>query len=254
MLYHLGFAPEQITGTAHAILCGDPGRVPSIAAKLEAPAFLAGNREYTSWTGRLSGAGVIVISHGIGGPSTAICAEELALCGVKTMIRVGTCGGMQLPVLSGDLVIANAAIRQEGTSLHYLPVEFPAVSDFSVTAALKSAAENILETCPGPRRGVHTGVVQCKDSFYGQHDPDGSPVGYELKDKWQAWLKGGCLASEMETAALYTVAAARGIRAGCVLHVLWNQEREKAGLDNPTVTDTGHAVDVAVEAMRRLIG
>lgn len=243
-MYHIGLAPSQ--GAEFVILTGDPGRVESIARRLENPAFLAENREYTSWAGTLDGERVLVISHGIGGPSTAICVEELYRCGAKTLIRVGTCGGMALPVKGGDLVVANAAIRQEGTSREYLPLAFPAVSDFAVTAALRDAA---IET----GKAVHVGVVQCKDSFYGQHSPEDSPVSYQLKNQWQAWLRAGCLASEMESAALYAVAAARGLRAGCVLHVLWNQEREAAGLDNPRDEDTSRAVQAALGAIRRLI-
>ncbi|HPU58808.1 MAG TPA: nucleoside phosphorylase, partial [Candidatus Avimonas sp.] len=186
-----------------------------------------------------------VTSHGIGGPSTAICVEELARCGVHTIIRVGTCGGMSLDVLGGDLVIANAAIRQEGTTTEYLPIQFPAVSNFAVTSALMEAAA---ET--GKR--VHVGVVQSKDSFYGQHSPDESPVSYQLKNQWQAWIKGGCLASEMESAALFIVAAAKKIRAGCVLHVIWNQERESAGLENIPDYDTSYAVKTAINAIKRL--
>ncbi len=243
-MFHIGLAPSQ--GAKYAILTGDPGRVESIARRLEGAAFLASNREYTSWAGTLEGERVLVISHGIGGPSTAICVEELSRCGVKTLIRVGTCGGMALPVKGGDLVVANAAIRQEGTSREYLPLAFPAVSDFTVTAALRDAAA-------GTGRAVHVGVVQCKDSFYGQHSPEDSPVSYELKNQWQAWLRGGCLASEMESAALYIVATAKGLRAGCVLHVLWNQERQAAGLDNPRDEDTSGAAKAAIGALRRLI-
>lgn len=243
-MFHIGLKREQ--GAEYAILTGDPGRVESIARLLDAPAFVASNREYTTWAGSLDGQRVLVISHGIGGPSTAICVEELAMCGVHTMIRVGTCGGMARDVCGGDLVIANAAIRQEGTSREYLPIAFPAVSSFEVTAALAEAAG---ET----GKSIHIGVVECKDSFYGQHSPENSPVSYELTERWQAWIKGGCLASEMESAALYTVAAARGLRAGCVLHVIWNQEREAAGLENIKVYDTSPAAKTAVGAIRRLI-
>lgn len=249
-MYHIGMNPSQ--GAEYAILTGDPGRVESIARRLDGAAFVAGNREYTSWAGTLGGERVLVVSHGIGGPSTAICVEELARCGVRTLIRVGTCGGMALSVKGGDLVVANAAIRQEGTSREYLPLAFPAVSDFAVTAALEDAAEEALrETEDG--RAVHVGVVQCKDSFYGQHSPEDSPVCYELKNQWQAWLRAGCLASEMESAALYAVAAARGLRAGCVLHVLWNQERAAAGLPDRKDADTSAAALAAIGAVRRLI-
>lgn len=244
VMFHIGLTPEQ--GAEYAILTGDPGRVESIARLLDEPAFLASKREYTSWSGQISGRRVLVISHGIGGPSTAICVEELARCGVSTMIRVGTCGGMAIDVCGGDLVISNAAIRQEGTSQEYLPLPFPAVSDFGVTSALAAAARQTGQK-------VHIGVVQCKDSFYGQHRPEDSPVSYQLKNQWQAYIQGGCLASEMESAALFITAVARGIRAGCILHVIWNQEREAAGLPNTPVHDTSKAATAAVNAIKLLI-
>jgi len=244
-LFHIGLTPAQ--GAAYAMITGDPGRVESMARRMEDARFEAQNREYTTWSGRIAGTRVLVTSHGIGGPSTAICVEELARCGVNTLIRVGTCGGMDLSVQGGDVVVATGAIRMEGTSREYLPVEFPAVADFEVTSALAAAVRE---------SGIpfHIGVVQSKDSFYGQHSPEDSPVAYQLQNAWQAWLKGGCLASEMETAALYTVAAARGLRAGCVLQAIWNQEREKAGLPNPRVIETEAAVSTALGALARLIG
>lgn len=243
-MYHIALTPS--VGAEYAIITGDPGRVESIARLLDEPTFVASNREYTTWAGEIEGVRVLVTSHGIGGPSTAICVEELQRCGVKTLIRVGTCGGMALPVCGGDVVVATAAIRAEGTSREYLPIEFPAVADLDVSVALKAAAEE---------KGyiVHAGVVQCKDSFYGQHSPESAPVSYELENRWQAWLRGGCLASEMESATLYIVAAARQLKAGCVLHAVWNQEREKAGLSNVKDENTEKAAITAVEAIRRLI-
>lgn len=243
-MYHIGLDGSQ--GAGYAILPGDPGRVEKIAALLETPCFVAQNREYTTWAGTLAGQRVLVTSTGIGGPSASICVEELARIGVHTLIRVGTCGGMQIKVQSGDLVIPTGAIRMEGTSKEYVPLEFPAVPDFEVLSAIVQAAKKL-------NLPFHTGVVQCKDSFYGQHDPDSMPNGILLKSNWDAWLKAGALASEMETAALFTVAAARGLRAGALMLTVWNQERARQGLDNPNVSDTALAVHTAVEAMRALI-
>lgn len=243
-LFHIGLSPSQ--GAEWALITGDPGRVEAIARLLDRPEFVASNREFTTWAGSLEGRRVLVTSHGIGGPSTAICVEELSRCGVRTLIRIGTCGGMARQVKGGDLVVATGAIRMEGTSREYLPVEFPAVADWRVAGALIEAGESL-------QRTVHAGVVQCKDSFYGQHSPESSPVSYQLTNAWQSWLRGGCLASEMESAALYIVAASLRLRAGCVLHVLWNQEREEAGLDNPRDMDPLPAARTAVEAIRRLI-
>ena len=245
-LYHINLCKEDLEGADTAILPGDPGRVPKIAAMLENPRPLTQNREYNSYLGTLEGRRVVVISTGIGGPSASIAVEELSMLGVQTFVRVGTCGGMQLGVQAGDLVVVNAAIRMEGTSREYLPIEFPAVADFEVTAALRDEAQAL-------GYAHHVGVVQCKDSFYGQHDPDSMPVGYELKDKWQAWIKGGALASEMETAALFTVSCVRRLRSVAVMLCIWNQEREAAGLPQEREHDTDKAIRVAVGAVARLL-
>ena len=230
----------------YVIIPGDPGRSEKIARLFDEPRFLASNREFTSWNGTLLGETVTVCSTGIGGPSAAIAVEELTECGATTFIRVGTCGGMAHKVVGGDLVVASAAIRQEGTSREYLPVEFPAAADFAVTRALADSAARL-------GHPAHTGVVHCKDSFYGQHSPEASPVAPWLKLQWQAWLKGGCLASEMESAALFILAASLGVRAGCVLTAIWNQERAAAGLSNPRCEDSGPAVETALEALRILM-
>lgn len=243
-LYHIGL--DNTHGAKYAILPGDPGRVEKIAAYLDNPVYLATNREYTTWLGELEGEKVLVMSTGMGGPSTAIGVEELVMTGVETFIRIGTCGGMATEVIGGDLVIANGAIRAEGTSKEYVPIEFPAISNFDVTTALVAGAKAINKT-------YHTGVVQCKDSFYGQHDPNRMPTSYMLNNQWDAWVKAGCLASEMESATLFAVASVLGVKAGCVLSVVWNQEREKLGLENPHHHDTTDAIKATVEAIRVLI-
>ena len=230
----------------YVILPGDPKRCVKIAQYFDDPRLIADSREYVTYTGYLDGVKVSVTSTGIGGPSASIAMEELVKAGADTFVRIGTCGGMQTGVLSGDVVIASGAIRMEGTSREYAPIEFPAVADFGIVTALKKAADEL-----GVRS--HVGVVQCKDSFYGQHSPERMPVSYELLNKWEAWKRLGCLASEMESAALFVVAAALGVRAGSCFLVLANQEREKAGLDNPVVHDTEMAIRTAVGAIRNLI-
>jgi len=243
-LYHIDF--DDSHGAAYAILPGDPGRVEKIASYLENPRFYHQNREYTAWLGEIADTTVMVMSTGMGGPSTAIAVEELYKTGVKNFIRIGTCGGMALPVTGGDLVIATAAIRMEGTTKEYVPIEFPAVANLDITNALVKAAKKL-----GAK--YHAGIVQCKDSFYGQHSPDRMPAGYELMNKWEAWIKAGCLASEMESSTLYIVSQILGARAGCVLNVIWNQERECNGMSNPHCHDTSLAIQAAVEAVRILI-
>ena len=242
--YHVGLKPGDVG--KYVILPGDPKRCEKIAQYFENPYLAADSREFVTYTGTLDGEKVSVTSTGIGGPSASIAMEELCNCGADTFIRVGTCGGMQTEVCGGDLVIATGAIRMEGTSREYAPIEYPAVPDLEVTNALVNAAKRLGMTC-------HTGVVQCKDSFYGQHEPEVKPVSYELLNKWEAWKRLGCLASEMESAALFVVASCLKVRVGSCFLVLANQEREKLGLDNPVIHDTDMAVQVAVEAIRGLI-
>lgn len=230
----------------YVILPGDPKRCAKIAKYFDEPVLVADNREYVTYTGYLDGVKVSVTSTGIGGPSASIAMEELVMSGADTFIRIGTCGGMQLEVKSGDVVIANGAIRMEGTSREYAPIEFPAVADISVTNALIQAAVEL-------EKPYHVGVVQCKDSFYGQHAPERMPVSYELLNKWEAWKRMGCLASEMESAALFIVASHLRVRAGSCFLVVANQEREKEGLENPVVHDTDVAIQVAVQAIRKLM-
>lgn len=243
-LYHIQVAKGEVG--RYVILPGDPKRCAKIAQYFDDPVLVADSREYVTYTGTLDGVKVSVTSTGIGGPSAAIAMEELFMCGADTFIRVGTSGGMDIDVKSGDLVIANGAVRMEGTSREYAPIEYPAVADFQVTTALVQAAKN---------NGMphHVGVVQCKDSFYGQHSPETKPVSYELTDKWNAWVRMGCKASEMESAAVFIVADYLKVRAGAVLLVMANQERAKAGLENPVVHDTDVAIRTAVEAVRLLI-
>ena len=242
--YHIQCAPGDIG--RYCILPGDPGRVPAIAALFDGAKQVAYNREYNVYTGTLLGEKVSVCSTGIGGPSAAIAMEELHKCGADTFIRTGTCGGIALDVKSGDIVVATGAVRFEHTSMEYAPFEFPAVADFGGTGGLADATRAL-------GYPLHTGVVQCKDSFYGQHSPEASPVYYELQQKWESWKRLGVKASEMESAALFVVAAALGCRCGSCFHVVWNQEREKAGLDQTMSEDTTASVKVAVEGLKLLI-
>lgn len=230
----------------YVILPGDPKRCKKIAAYLTDAREIADSREFITYTGYLGETKVSVTSTGIGGPSAAIAMEELVQSGADTFIRVGTCGGIQLDVQSGDSVIATGAIRMEGTSREYAPIEFPAVANYEIVQALAESARR-------QNQRYHVGVVQSKDSFYGQHSPEKSPVSYELINKWEAWKRLGCLASEMESAALFTVAASLGVRCGAIFLTVANQEREKEGLNNPVVHDTDMAIKIAVGAIEGLI-
>ena len=204
----------------YVLLPGDPGRCEAIAKHFDNPVHIGMNREYNVWTGTLLGEKVSVCSTGIGGPSAAIAMEELVKIGADTFVRVGTCGGIDLDVKPGDIVVATGSIRFEHTSLEY---------------------------------ATHMGIVQCKDSFYGQHSPEKSPVYYELLNKWESWKRLGVKASEMESSALFVVASALGVRCGSCFHAVWNQEREKAGMFMPMTEDTSGAIRVGIEAVKQLI-
>ena len=231
--YHIHCAEGDVG--RYVILPGDPGRCEKIAELFDDAHFVSQNREYTIYTGTLLGEKVSVCSTGIGGPSASIAMEELHNIGADTFIRVGTCGGIDLDVRSGDVVVATGAIRFEHTSREYAPIEYPAVANFDVTCALVQAAKNL-------GKSLKTGVVQCKDAFYGQHSPAKMPVSYELLNKWEAWKRLHVKASEMESAALFVVADALGCRCGSCFHVIWNQEREAAGLILKTAPDRIHTL------------
>lgn len=242
--YHIQVAKGEVG--RYVLLPGDPKRCAKIAKYFDDPVLIADSREYITYTGTVDGVKVSVTSTGIGGPSAAIALEELTNCGADTFIRVGTCGGMQEEVLSGDLVIASGAIRMDGTSREYAPPEYPAVGDYEILKALEEAADNL-----GMRH--HVGVVHCKDAFYGQHNPELLPQSEVLLQKWDAYLKLGCLASEMESATLFIVGGYRKVRTGTVLLTMANQTRAKMGLPNPIVHDTDSAIRTAIEAVRVLI-
>ena len=243
--FHIKTLPHEVG--EYVILPGDPGRVPKIAAYLDDAKLISQNREYTVYTGYLCGEKVSVCSTGIGGPSAAIAIEELIKCGAKTFIRVGTSGGMNLDVVGGDIVIPSAAIRGDGTSYEYLTEDYPAVSDFTLNQSLYNAAKRLCSGKEGDN--VHVGVVQSKDSFYGETHPETMPIAGKLKERWGAYLRAGCLTSEMECATLFSVGLAWRVRVGAVIGVLWNVERDGAGLSNPVVKEVPRTIEVAIEAI-----
>ncbi len=242
--YHIGTGKDDVG--KYVILPGDPGRCEKIAQYFDNPVKVGQNREYVTYTGYLDGTKVSVCSTGIGGPSASIALEELVMNGCHTFIRIGTCGGMQLDVMSGDVMVSTASIRMEGTTREYAPIEFPAVANLDVTNALIAACKKL-------KMPYKVGVTQSKDAFYGQHRPETLPNGDELIRKWKAWLALDCKASEMESAALFIVGQYLRVRVGSCFLVVANQERAAAGLENPQVHDTDGAIRVAVEALRELI-
>jgi len=201
---------EQGDVGRYVLLPGDPGRCEVIAKHLDNAVHVATNREYVTYTGYLDGVKVSVTSTGIGCPSAAIAVEELVRVGADTFIRVGTSGGIQPGTKSGDLAIVSAAIRDEGTSSHYMPMEFPAIADLEIVSALRRAAQ-----IKGVRYRI--GITQSKDSFYGEVEPERSAVSEKLLDRWRAWEIGGAICSEMEASAIFVIASMLKVRAGGIM-------------------------------------
>jgi uridine phosphorylase len=241
--YHLACGPGDVGG--YVLMPGDPGRCARIASHLDGAALVAANREYTTWTGSLEGVAVSVTSTGIGGPSAAIAVEELCNLGAHTLIRVGSCGAMQPGLRLADVIIAQAAVRDEGTSLQYVPLAWPAVAHLDTVDALRAAA-----AAAGVRH--HVGIVQSKDSFYGEMEPGRMPVAAELQARWEAWVRAGVLASEMECAALFAAAAVRRVRAGAALAVV-NAAPTVDSMPDPVRLPIDALIEVAVDAGRRMV-
>lgn len=196
----------------YVLLPGDPFRTDMIAKHFENAELIAHNREHKTWTGTLDGEMVSVVSTGMGGPSAAIAVEELIHCGAEVFIRVGTCGRVCKESFDEKLegVIITGAVRDEGTTIQYVPIEYPALADRHVTAALARA-------CQAKGYQFGEGIAQSKDSFYAQHDPGSMPNKERLMQRWRAWEESRVMASEMETAALYIVASIRGVKAGAIM-------------------------------------
>lgn len=228
--YHVEIAKGDVG--RYVILPEDPGRVETIAAFLDHPAKVASHREYVTYTGALDGVKVSVTSTGIGGPSAAIAVEELIAAGADTFIRIGTAGMIQDYFNLNDCIIATGAVRDEGTTRQYIPLAYPAIAHYQVVAALQYAAEKCGKVS-------HIGIVQSKDAFYGEAEPESMPNEDMLCSQWKAWKRGQVLASEMEAAALFVVSSIRKARAGCVLN---------------NRGDMKETIAVAVEAVWYLIG
>ncbi|MEI0698920.1 nucleoside phosphorylase [Brachyspira intermedia] len=230
----------------YVIMPGDPKRCVKIAKRFDDAKLIADYREYATYTGYINGVKVSATSHGIGGPSTAIALEELIKVGADTFIRVGTCGGMNIDVLPGDVVIVNGAVKGGGTMDNYIPKEFPCVPNIDVLEAMIEGADKV-------KTRTHVGVVQCKDAFYAQHAPESMAVDKELLYKWDSYIKAGCLASEMESATLFAVGAAKNVRTGAAMLVLHNQERVKNNINDPKDYTGEEAIDLIIESIKILI-
>ncbi|MCX6055213.1 MAG: uridine phosphorylase [Chloroflexi bacterium] len=234
----------------YVLLPGDPGRCEKIAQYFDNPHFVAQNREYVTWTGTLLDEKVSVVSTGIGCPSAAIAIEELVDFGADTFVRVGSSGSMQANIHAGDVVIVTASIRDEGTTTHYLPIEFPAVADVEVINAMKAGAARL-----GLRH--FCGISQSKDSFYGEVERLRMPMANHLGERWNAWVSGGALCSEMESSAIFILSSIYRKRAGGMMLVI--NESELAELDETDLKkrmvdfDVESVIKAAVEGFKVLI-
>lgn len=245
LVHHLKLKKGDVGG--YVIMPGDPKRCYTIAKRFDNPKLIADYREFVTYTGYLNGVKVSTTSHGIGGASAAIAIEELIKVGAHTFIRVGTCGGMAMDVMGGDIVIVSGAIRADKTPDNYLPKEYPTLPNFDVLDSLIEGAKKL-------KVKSHIGVVHCKDAFYAQHSPETMAVSDELLYKWNAYIKSGALASEMESSTLFSVCSAKNKRAGAVMVALANQERIKKGLDEGRVSPKDEsAIDCAINAIYILI-
>jgi uridine phosphorylase len=248
MQYHVHLRKGDIG--KYVLLPGDPGRCKLIASYFDDPCFIVSNREYTTFTGTLLGEQVSVTSTGIGCPSTAIAVEELIKLGAHTFIRIGTAGGVQEDSRIGDLAILTGAIRDEGTTPQYMPIEYPAIANLDVVVALRTAA--IRSGLP-----YHVGVSHSKDSFYGEVEPERMPVSSHLLERWNAWKVGGAICSEMESSALFIIAGMHRRRAGGVMLVIGDPTREsenaKESAHIEDLLDINRSIKVGVEAIKLLI-
>jgi uridine phosphorylase len=225
----------------YVILPGDPGRVPKIAEHFKDAKKMAENREYTTYTGYIDGIKVSCTSTGIGCPSAAIAIEELIKLGADTFIRVGTAGSLQRNVGLGDVVISTGAVREEGTSRQYVPLSYPAVADMDVCLALREAAKQL-------EIKYHCGIMHCKDAFYIE-EPEMIPWIEHNDELWKTWRKANVLATSMESGALFTISAIRGVRCGEITTII--------GLtydDSPVIKGVGveSAIKTAIESIKIL--
>lgn len=247
--FHLGLTGDMLQGATLAIVPGDPARVERIAQRTERPAFLASNREFTSWLGWFGDVPIVACSTGIGGPSVSIAVEELAQLGVRTFLRVGTTGAIQPEIEIGDVVVTTGAVRLDGASRHFAPLEFPAVADYECTVALVEAARAAGAT-------THVGVTASSDTFYpGQerYDTNSGRVAARFRGSLKEWQSMGVLNFEMESATLFTMCATEGLRAGCIAGVIVNRTSQETPDEAVAAEVESTVIGAVLDAARTLI-
>jgi len=248
-VFHLGLSQPMLEGATLAIVPGDPERVARIAGLMTDAKKLASHREFTSYLAYLDGTPIVVCSTGIGGPSTSIAVEELAQLGITTFLRIGTTGAIQPHVNVGDVIVTQGSVRLDGASLHFAPMEFPAVADFECVTALVNASREMGST-------THIGITASSDTFYpGQerYDTTNGHVTSRFVGSLKEWQALGVLNYEMESATLFTMCAANGWRAGCVAGVIVNRTQQEIPNEALMQQTESDAVAIVVSAARQLL-
>ncbi|WP_421184609.1 uridine phosphorylase [Aeromonas enteropelogenes] len=248
-VFHLGLKKADLQGATLAIVPGDPERVKRIAELMDNPVLLASHREFTTWRGEMDGKAVIVCSTGIGGPSTSIAVEELAQLGISTFLRIGTTGAIQPHLNVGDVIVTTGSVRLDGASLHFAPMEFPAVADFECTTALVETAKEL-----GSK--LHVGVTASSDTFYpGQerYDTFSGRVVQRFQGSMKEWQSMGVLNFEMESATLLTMCASQGLRAGMVAGIIVNRTQQEIPNAETMAKTESDAIKIVLGAARKLI-
>ncbi|UCE13451.1 MAG: nucleoside phosphorylase [Candidatus Heimdallarchaeota archaeon] len=242
--YHINVSQEDIENSKYCLICGDPARVPRISTLLKDSEEISFNREFRVHLGYLKDQPIVVSSMGIGCPSTAIGIEEFGQIGVHTIIRVGTSGILSRKVKIGDIVSGTGAIRDEGTSRQYIDYAYPAVANVDVVLALRQAAHNL-----NLSSRFHEGIIHSKDAFYAETPsliPDPT-----IKSRWDSWIKGGALVTEMESSTIFVICQIRGWRAGGIMAAIGDVEAGELIVDH--TKGQKEAIEVAIEATKILL-
>lgn len=253
-IYHINMDQDQIRGARLALLPGDPFRVPVIAEEIQRQfggtiTELAWKREYRSFLCEARGTHVLVTSTGIGGPSTSIAVEELAMLGVDSFLRVGTTGAIQESIAAGHVIVTTGSVRLDGASTHYAPIEYPAVAHYEMVNALMSAARDL--NVP-----VHAGITASSDTFYPGQERYDSFSGYvplRFQGTMEEWKRLHVLNYEMESATLLTLANALGLRAGCAAGVVVNRASSEQVSPEGLKAGEENALRVCVAAIAHLV-
>lgn len=248
--FHIGLSKNDIGSATIAIIPGDPERVPRIAARMDNAEKMACHREFHSYKGHINDRPVIVCSTGIGGPSTTICVEELATLGIRDFIRVGTTGAIQPNVSIGDLIITKASLRLDGASLHFAPLEYPAVADFHLT-------QHLLEACKRLKYETKVGITASSDTFYpGQerYDTFSGRVVRRFRGSLDEWRQLGILNFEMESSSLFTMCSTMGLRAACIGGVIATRAEDEHPVTQSEIKKTeDRAITASIEALRTIL-